>query len=217
MNWSELRYELDLLRSLWNSLKPSIQRVILLTVFFQPWFSAFSIFTGLKDSDVFLFNEEALVTVTFIAFVLVSSRALSETLSETFAERRALIRKALALNLAKKEQHLKDLLIELEKHKKLSQQTRDVESLTLEKMKLFGELQSIAQANNVRESVRQCLDQISHLDKKCQDEFQTAFLKGYIPSVRHAFRLGGTSAYALDMRNTFNVLGNLSKGGKRKS
>jgi hypothetical protein len=217
MNWSELRYELDLLRSLWNSLKPSIQRVILLTVFFQPWFSAFSIFTGLKDSDVFLFNEEALVTVTFIAFVLVSSRALSETLSETFAERRALIRKALALNLAKKEQHLKDLLIELEKHKKLSQQTRDVESLTLEKMKLFGELQSIAQANNVRESVRQCLDQISHLDKQCQDEFQTAFLKGYIPSVRHAFRLGGTSAYALDMRNTFNVLGNLSKGGKRKS
>jgi hypothetical protein len=215
MNWSEQRSStVGTLWSRWSSLNGTIQRAILGFAFFQPWINLYTIYTWLKNSDAFLFNEETLVAFTFLAFVLVSSRAISETLSQTFAERRTLIRKALALNITNKEQHLKALLVELETHRKLSQQAIAIKGLTIEKLHLFGKLQNIAQENSVRESVRQCLEHMINLDKKCQDEFQTAFLKGYIPSVRDTFRLGGAKAYSLDIQNTFKVLSTLS--GNRK-
>lgn len=146
------------------------------------------VFLVLSSKNIIIYNEEILVALSFLCFVLFSFSAFQESVTQTFADRRNLIHQELEQMLVLKAQTIQQL------HQEYTHSLHLVTSL--EGLK-NGAIQELESSQNQRIQAfkvgmqKKCVQKVLHLlnlEKQFQHEIHTKIQRSFQQSVLDYFK-----------------------------
>ena len=169
-----------------------IQNSVELRKFFTP--ENFSlIITGslaffvLSSKHIFIYNEETLVLISFIGFVLFSYRMLSESIENSFNERSTAIFTELQNSIQLKENLIKELLEEHKKQLSLNTFLHSLNMFSNNELSLISTQRQKTLQLVFSQQVHQKLKSLFLSQNATQERLQNALKNGFRASVLEEF------------------------------
>ncbi len=145
-------------------------------------------FFVLSSKHIFIYNEETLVLISFIGFVLFSYRMLSESIENSFNQRSEAIFSELQNSLRFKENLLKELLEEHKKQLSLNTFFHSLNEFSSQELSLISSQRQKALQSVFSQQVHQKLKSLFLSQNATQEKLQNAFKNGFRGSVLEEFQ-----------------------------
>lgn len=145
-------------------------------------------FLVLSSKNIIIYNEEILIGLSFLAFLLFSSMTMGESIREAFTFRKETIQKELQKYLDVKESLVQDLLIEYKKTLALGAQIAQLREQSCQELKTVHSTREAGLQATFATQVRNKLHILSQIEQKGQETVQRNWQQGLKYGVLEAFR-----------------------------
>lgn len=138
----------------------------------RPYLFAFLAFCVLSSKHIIIYNEELLVAISFLAFILFTFSYFGDTVKESLDERRIGIKAELERFFLLKKESLKELAMEHEKVSSLRRGLLSLKSFTREEAEAGVKRSIDALKETLSQQIRQRLTQLSFSNLPLQTKWQ---------------------------------------------
>lgn len=138
----------------------------------RPYLFAFLAFSVLSSKQIIIYNEELLVAISFLAFILFTFNYFGDTVKESLDERRTGIKAELERFFLLKKESLKELAMEHEKVSSLRRGLLSLKSFTREEAEAGVKRSIDALKHGLSQQIRQRLTQLSFSNLPLQTKWQ---------------------------------------------
>jgi len=145
-------------------------------------------FFVLSSKNIIIYNEEILIGLSFLAFLLFSSMTMGESIREAFTFRKETIQKELQKYLDVKEALVQDLLLEYKKTLALGAQIAQLREQSGQELKTLHSTREAGLQATLATQVRNKLHILSQIEQKGQETVQRNWQQGLKYGVLEAFR-----------------------------
>jgi hypothetical protein len=145
-------------------------------------------FLVLSSKNIIIYNEEILIGLSFIAFLIFSSITLGESIREAFTFRKETIQKELQKYLDVKEALLQDLLTEYKKALLLEGQVAQLREQSCKELRTLHSTREAGLQATFATQLRNKLQILSQIEQKGQETVQRNWQQGLKYGVLEAFR-----------------------------
>ena len=145
-------------------------------------------FVVLSSKNIIIYNEEILIGLSFLAFLLCSSMVLGESIREAFTFRKETIQKELQNYVDVKEALLQDLLSEYKKTAFVEEQIAQVREQSCKELKVLHTTRETGLHATFATQLRNKLNILAQLEQKGQETVQRQWQQGLKYGVLDAFR-----------------------------
>ncbi len=145
-------------------------------------------FLVLSSKNIIIYNEEILIGLSFIAFLIFSSITLGESIREAFTFRKETIQKELQKYLDVKEALLQDLLTEYKKALLLEGQVAQLREQSCKELRILHSTREAGLQATFATQLRNKLQTLSQIEQKGQETVQRNWQQGLNYGVLEAFR-----------------------------
>ncbi len=145
-------------------------------------------FLVLSSKNIIIYNEEILIGLSFIAFLIFSSITLGESIREAFTFRKEKIQKELQKYLDVKEALLQDLLTEYKKALLLEGQVAQLREQSCKELRTLHSTREAGLQATFATQLRNKLQILSQIEQKGQETVQRNWQQGLKYGVLEAFR-----------------------------
>ena len=145
-------------------------------------------FLVLSSKNIIIYNEEILIGLSFIAFLIFSSITLGESIREAFTFRKETIQKELQEYLDVKEALLQDLLTEYKKALLLEGQVAQLREQSCKELRTLHSTREAGLQATFATQLRNKLQILSQIEQKGQETVQRNWQQGLKYGVLEAFR-----------------------------
>lgn len=150
--------------------------------------ASFLAFLVLSSKNILIYNEEILIALSFLGFVLFSSHTLSESIQEAFQARRAAIQQELQTYLEMKESLIQSLLKEYTQQLAMAESLQVLGHISCGEIQYLQEQREQALQQALSLQIQQKLKAFLQIEKSSQDLLQQALVKGFQESVLEEFQ-----------------------------
>lgn len=161
----------------------------------RPYLFAFLAFCVLSSKHIIIYNEELLVAISFLAFVLFTLTYFGDTVKESLDERRIGIKTELERFFLLKKQSLKELAMEHEKVSSLRKGLMSLKSFTRDEAQAGVKRSIDGLKETLSQQIRQRLAQLSFsslsLQTKWQERVASSQLGMVLANLERKSREGG--------------------------
>ena len=145
-------------------------------------------FLVLSSKNIIIYNEEILIGLSFIAFLIFSSITLGESIREAFTFRKETIQKELQKYLDVKEALLQALLTEYKKALLLEGQVAQLREQSCKELRTLHSTREAGLQATFATQLRNKLQILSQIEQKGQETVQRNWQQGLKYGVLEAFR-----------------------------
>jgi|TARA_B110000305_G_C19404470_1_gene621922 hypothetical protein len=145
-------------------------------------------FVVLSSKNIIIYNEEMVIGMSFIAFLVFSSLTMGESLREAFSFRKDMIQKELNKYLGIKELLLQDLSTEYKKALLLEEQIGRLREQSCHELKSLHAQREQGLHATFATQMRNKLHLLSQIEQKGQETVQENWQKGLKYGVLEAFQ-----------------------------
>lgn len=161
----------------------------------RPYLFAFLAFCVLSSKHIIIYNEELLVAISFLAFVLFTFNYFGDTVKESLDERRMGIKVELERFFLLKKESLKELAMEHQKVSSLRKGLLSLKSFTREEAEAGAKRSVDALKETLSQQIRQRLNQLSFsslpLQTKWQERVASSQLGMVLANLEKRWKEGG--------------------------
>jgi hypothetical protein len=165
---------------------------------------ALALIVGLSN-NIILFNEEILITVSFLGFLVAFAHLGQQTIAEAFDTRKALIQQELQAFFTSKEMLLQEVAQQAVTQLAFTQCVQAFESLAHTEMLALQTHRESALQNTLYTQVQKKLKNMTYLEKDFQEATQHASLQAYKPAVFNTTQLAQKTAAPASLRKATNM------------
>lgn len=138
----------------------------------RPYLFAFLAFCVLSSKHIIIYNEELLVAISFLAFVVFTFNYFGDTVKESLDERRIGIKSELERFFLLKKESLKELALEHEKVSSLRKGLVSLKTFTREEAEAGAKRSIETLKETLSQQIRQRLTQLSFSNLPLQTKWQ---------------------------------------------
>ena len=150
----------------------------------------FLIFLVLSSKNILIYNEELLIALSFVGFVVFSSHTMGETCAEAFQARSQAIQGELQTYFTMKEDVLLELIQKYKKRLALAESLNILGQISTTEITTLYTQREQALQSTVTSQMHQKLKTLGYTEKTLQDTLQTLCIQGFRESVLEEFQRG---------------------------
>jgi hypothetical protein len=157
------------------------------------------------SNNIILYNEEIIITISFLGFLVTSVHLGQQTLAEAFDTRKALIQQELQAFFTTKEMLLQEVAQQAVTQLAFTQCVQAFESLVQTEMLALQTQRESALQNTLYTQVQKKLKNMTYLEKGLQEATQHASMEAYKPAVFDTTQLAQKTAAPASLRKATNM------------
>ena len=150
----------------------------------------FLMFLVLSSKNILIYNEELLIALSFVGFVVFSSHTMGETCAEAFQARSQAIQGELQTYFTMKEDVLLELIQKYKKRLALAESLHILGQISTTEISTLYTQREQALQSTVTSQMHQKLKTLGYTEKTLQDTLQTLCIQGFRESVLEEFQRG---------------------------
>jgi len=150
----------------------------------------FLIFLVLSSKNILIYNEELLIALSFVGFVVFSSHTMGDTFAEAFQTRSQAIQGELQTYFTMKEEVLVELIQKYKKRLALAQSLNSLGQVSTTEIGTLYKQREQALSSTVTSQMHQKLKTLGQTERTLQDTLQTLSIQGFRESVLEEFQRG---------------------------
>lgn len=150
----------------------------------------FLIFLVLSSKNILIYNEELLIALSFVGFVVFSSHTMGDTFAEAFQTRSQAIQGELQTYFTMKEEVLGELIQKYKKRLALAQSLNSLGQVSTTEIGTLYKQREQALSSTVTSQMHQKLKTLGQTERTLQDTLQTLSIQGFRESVLEEFQRG---------------------------
>jgi hypothetical protein len=165
---------------------------------------ALALIVGLSN-NILIWNEEILITLSFVGFLVTGAHLGQQTIAEAFDTRKTLIQQELQAFFTTKEMLLQEVAQQAVTQLAFTQCVQAFESLAHTEMLALQTHRESALQNTLYTQVQKKLKNMTYLEKDFQEATQHACMQAYKPSVFNTTQLDQQTAAPASLKKATNM------------